>query len=326
MTSISRREMLKRVGSAGAVAGLSAAGLDASTASEPTLIRIAGEPVELSITRASPLTARITLTAPAAPMVGSDGSLVERTWPVPVARIRDLPRSRTIQCGELRIRVSSPDLPAPRALHIDVADAGGRVVQRLRIDRETGAFSFLLGDRPLLGLGEGGPQFDRRGSTIGMRSGQGGYQLRTHGGRVPVPWLIGTGGWAMFVHQPYGDLRPHRADGRRQRSATGSPAVALPLDLFVVGRARAGGDHARVRAAHRASRRCRRSGRSATSNRTARWPAATRSSRRRETFREKKLPCDTLIYLGTGFCPVGLEHRQRRVHLQRRRCSPIRRR
>ena len=24
-----------------------------------------------------------------------------------------------------------------------------------------------------------------------------------------------------------------------------------------------------------------------------------------KTFREKKLPCDTLIYLGTGFCPSG---------------------
>ena len=23
------------------------------------------------------------------------------------------------------------------------------------------------------------------------------------------------------------------------------------------------------------------------------------------TFREKKLPCDVLIYLGTGFCPSG---------------------
>src|SRR5439155_12130837 len=24
-----------------------------------------------------------------------------------------------------------------------------------------------------------------------------------------------------------------------------------------------------------------------------------------KTFREKKLPCDTMIYLGTGFCPSG---------------------
>ena len=53
--------------------------------------------------------------------------------------------------------------------------------------RETGAFTFHLGDGPVLGLGEGGPQFDRRGSADRMRSGQGGYRLRTHGGRVPSP-------------------------------------------------------------------------------------------------------------------------------------------
>ena len=34
---------------------------------------------------------------------------------------------------------------------------------RSAIDAETGAFTFHLGDGPVLGLGEGGPQFDRRG-------------------------------------------------------------------------------------------------------------------------------------------------------------------
>ena len=56
---------------------------------------------------------------------------------------------------------------------------------------------------------------------------------------------------------------------------------------------------------YRPSRRCRRSGRSATSSRTGPWPAARRCSPIARTFREKKLPCDTLIYLGTGFCPSG---------------------
>ena len=37
-----------------------------------------------------------------------------------------------------------------------------------------------------------------------MRNGQGGYRLATHGTRAPVQWLIGTDGWAMFIHQPYG--------------------------------------------------------------------------------------------------------------------------
>ena len=82
----------------------------------------------------------------------------------------------------------------------------GRLVQELRVDAMTGAMSFRLGEGPILALGEGGPQFDRRGSLDRMRSGQGGYRLRTHGGRVPIPWLIGTSGWAMFVHRPSGSF------------------------------------------------------------------------------------------------------------------------
>ena len=48
----------------------------------------------------------------------------------------------------------------------------------------------------------------------------------------------------------------------------------------------------------------------------ARLPAVAPHARRRatrscgiaRTFREKKLPCDALIYLGTGLLPVRLEH------------------
>jgi len=307
MTSISRRELLKRVGSAGAAAGLSAAGLNASAAPEPALIRITGQPVEISIIRASPLTARITLTATGAPAVGSDGSLVERTWPVPVARIRELPRPRTIQCGELRIRVSSPVAPSPQALQIDVNAAGGRVVQRLRIDQETGALSFMLAGAPLLGLGEGGPQFDRRGSTIGSRAGQGGYQLRTHGARVPVQWIIDTGGGALFVHQPYGAFDLTGADGRfaaTDPQPGSTPAAPLPLDLFVVGAREPAAimrEYARL---------------TGYPELPPLWSFGYQQSHRTlagrdeilqeaRTFRDKKLPCDTMIYLGTGFCPSG---------------------
>src|SRR5260370_21863686 len=106
----------------------------------------------------------------------------------------------------------------------------GRLGQRLRGDAQTGWLAFALGEGPVLGLGEGGPQFDRRGSVDRMRSGQGGYRLRTHGGRVPVPWLIGTAGWAMFVHRPYGTFDLTGAEGR---FSPASPATALPLDVFV---------------------------------------------------------------------------------------------
>ena len=113
-----------------------------------------------------------------------------------------------MHAGDLTIHVSVD----PLTIRIDEQDR--RRVQQLRIDSQTGVMTFALGDGPLLGLGEGGPQFDRRGSADRMRSGQGGYQLRTHGGRVPVPWLIGASGWAMFVHHPFGTFDLRGTDGR----------------------------------------------------------------------------------------------------------------
>src|SRR5258706_33162 len=98
VAEIQRMYVQPEVRGVGAAAGLTAAGLNASASPSSALIRIAGEPAALAITPVSPLTARITLTAVGALDVRSDGSLVERTWPAPVARIQALPRSRTVQC------------------------------------------------------------------------------------------------------------------------------------------------------------------------------------------------------------------------------------
>src|SRR5262249_36527825 len=130
--------------------------------------------------------------------VKMDGSLVKPDWGDPVARVTALAEPRSIECPPARVTLS----PSPICVRID--SPAGRPVQEIRFDEQTGGFSFQMGDGPILGLGEGGAQFDRRGSVDRMRSGQGGYRLRTHGGRVPVPWLIGTSGWAMFIHQPSG--------------------------------------------------------------------------------------------------------------------------
>ena len=174
-------------------------------------------------------------------------------------------------------------------------------MQRLRVELDSGAVSFDTGDSPLLGLGEGGPQFDRRGSIDRMRSGQGGYQLRTHGGRVPVPWIIGTGGWALFFHQPSGVFD---FSGNESRFQPTSGAAALPLDMFLV----VSRDPATVMAEY-----ARLTG---LTELPPLWSFGYQQSHRTltsreeilteaQTFREKLLPCDTLIFLGTGFTPSG---------------------
>jgi alpha-glucosidase (family GH31 glycosyl hydrolase) len=266
-------------------------------ADESTL-RVAGQEVEIRIVPVSANTLRIS----ALPIrdgrlisVPLDGSLVENSWLPPLATLRGDLRAQTIKSGNLRIKVT----PTPLAFTIETAK--GETIQQLKIDQETGVVSFATGNAPLLGLGEGGPQFDRRGSTDRMRSGQGGYQLRTHGGRVPIPWLIGTDGWAMFIHQPFGTFDFTGPESKFQPTA---PAAALPLDIFFV----ASREPATIMAEY-----ARLTGHPEM---PPLWSFGYQQSHRTlasreeildeaKMFREKKLPCDALIYLGTGFCPSG---------------------
>ncbi len=299
--TLSRRDVLKEVGLAGAGALLGSKFVSAAGAS----IRVAQREVEIAVREVSPYTVRISIVPiedGRARPIQSDGSLAEPFWPPPKARFTSLSAAETVRCGNFVLKLT----PAP--LTIDVGTTGGRTddprdnkIQQIRIDEQSGSMSFLLGDKPLLGLGEGGPQFDRRGSMDQMRSGQGGFRLRTHGGRVPIQWLIGTGGWAMFIHRPLGafDMR-----GKEGLFDAGAPASALPLDFFIV----ATSDPARIMKEY-----ARLTGHPEM---PPLWSLGYQQSHRtiasREevlsiarTFREKKLPCDALIYLGTGFTPSG---------------------
>jgi alpha-glucosidase/alpha-D-xyloside xylohydrolase len=244
---------------------------------------------ELHLSPVSPTTLRITLNPSSLP---DDGALVDRPWPKPLAIFRPASPAQTLRHGDLRIQF------APEPLSFRIADATGNEIQKLTIDPASGGLRFLTGSAPLLGLGEGGPQFDRRGSQDRMRSGQGGYQLRTHGGRVPIPWIVGTAGWALFVHQPAGAFDFTGAESAFQ------PATSGMLDVFVV----ASKEPAALMAEYAAL-----TGRAEL---PALWTFGYQQSHRTlagraeileeaRTFREKKLPCDTMIYLGTGFCPSG---------------------
>lgn len=261
-------------------------------------LRVAGQEVEIQIAPVSAHTFRLTVSpiqdGQLVP-VPNDGSLVETSWGPPLVKLRGTVRAQTIKSGGARIKFS------PGPLSFAIESAKGDPIQQIKIDPETGVVSFATGTAALLGLGEGGPQFDRRGSRDRMRSGQGGFQLATHGGRVPIPWIIGTAGWAMFIPQPFGTFD---FTGPESRFQPASPAAALPLDLFfVVSREPAAimAEYARL-TGHPAL--------------PPLWSFGYQQSHRTlasreeilqeaKTFREKKLPCDTMIYLGTGFCPSG---------------------
>jgi alpha-glucosidase (family GH31 glycosyl hydrolase) len=251
--------------------------------------------VEIEITPVSPHTFRLSIIPVndgSLANVPTDGSLVKQSWGSPIAKLRAAP-TRTVSAGNLRLKISF------HPVSIEVTNPKGDLIQQLAWDERAGALSFLNGSAPLFGLGEGGPQFDRRGSTDSMVSGQGGYQLETHGGRVPIPWIIGTSGWAIFFHQPYGSF-----DFTGQRGKFQSSSPSADLDLFFVGSA----DPATIMAEY--------SRLTGLAEKPPLWSFGYQQSHRTlasreevlaeaKTFREKKLPCDTLIYLGTGFCPSG---------------------
>ena len=258
--TISRRDIIKAL----AIAPVAAQAQRA--------ISVAGQPVEILVDQVTAVTTRVSIMPRGARVMPTDGSLV----------------AEPVKPRTLAVARSSGGL-----LQIGVGN------RRFSIDPESGTLTFALGRGPLLGLGEGGPQFDRHGSTISARSGQGGYQLRTHGGRVPVQWLIDTERGAIFVHQPYGVFDLTGTDGRFDPGAR-----PIPLDFFVVSSREPDvimKEYARL------------TGFPAL---PPLWSLGYQQSHRTlasreeildeaKTFRAKKLPCETMIYLGTGFCPSG---------------------
>ncbi len=154
-------------------------------------ITIAGRPSQIAVSSVSASTVRITVQ----PIVGgaaqealNRGALVEAANGRNAGRWRDA--FEPVTAGDLRVRFISGASPS-----ISIDTRQGEPVQRLSLDQQQPDIGFALGKGHLFGLGEGGPQFDRKGQTFGTRNGQGGYQLRTHGGRVPIQWLMSTDGW-----------------------------------------------------------------------------------------------------------------------------------
>ena len=247
-------------------------------------LTIGGRPVEIVVSPVSAATVRISVR----PIVnGAPQAVVNRGALVAAAEQR-------VDSGDLVVRVAEG---GPTIITIETRS--GRPVQKLTFSTVDPSVNFTFGNAPVFGLGEGGPQFDRRGTTYTTRNGQGGYQLRTHGGRVPIQWLIGTDGWGLYIHQPQGNFNLVGGAG------TFTPAAdAWPFDAFVVGSddpQTIVAEYARITGYAELpplwSLGYMQSHRTLAGPDEINWVA--------RTFREKRLPCDALIYLGTEFTPSG---------------------
>jgi alpha-glucosidase (family GH31 glycosyl hydrolase) len=202
----------------------------------------------------------------------------------------DASQTRHMAWGLRHIEVSTGPL------RILVKEADGRLRQELTYDRDRIGFHCV---EPVFGLGEGGHPFDRRGTMDGMDNGESVPGLDTFGARLPIPWLIGASGWGLFFHEPAGRFDLTRETGIFQphESARGLDIFLLlgdtPSQLLRAWADLTGHPHLPPLWAFGYQQ----------SHRTL----ASRDEIMQEakTFREKRLPCDALIYLGTGFCPSG---------------------
>jgi alpha-glucosidase (family GH31 glycosyl hydrolase) len=294
------------------------------------VLKINNEPVKLEIRKAEKSSIRITVKpADYKSDLPSTPILAERTYPVPVISLTGITKPVRKQIENLVITVTSSPL------RISVTNLSGMPVQEI-IFNDEGGFSFAKSSAPILGLGEGGPrpaagknwresqvQYDRNGSYHEMVPR---WQSDAYGSRNPVALMIGTGGWAIYVTAPWGeiDLRnergifiPQMREGQsKAQNATNqslNQGKGLPpaedyvkgaLDIFVFD-------------AHDPAIFMKElsivTGQSVM---PPLWALGYMQSHRTltdedqmigivDTFREKKFPLDAVIYLGTGFCPRG---------------------
>jgi alpha-glucosidase/alpha-D-xyloside xylohydrolase len=213
-------------------------------------------------------------------------------------RSREFVGKQEAQVANMRFAISA------HPLTISVHRADGSLVQELVLeDAANGAISFHI-DAPVYGLGEGEHQFDRRGTNYEMISGQHAFPglLATHGATIPVPFLMGADGWAMFVRGPWGQFDLRGQHGVFVPSKT--DLIREPLTVYISALAQPAGALAEY---------VRLTGHPVM---PPKWVMGYMQSHRTlldagdalqiaREFRERRLPCDAVIYLGTGYCPLG---------------------
>ncbi len=302
------------------------------------VIMSAGQPAQLDIRASGQHSVRVTLR----PLSFADDfpytpTLIERQWPAPAISLREIDGPVQRRVGGLEVSVRADPLS------IQVATTDGHPINELVFDAASGNVSFKLDSRPVLGMGEGGPrmgrawrqeplEFDRRGRFHAMVPR---WQSQAYGSRNPVALLIGTSGWGIFVATPWVQVSlehddrglfvpwkpPTPPENPQSRSArrryTAQVQGRPPRDRIVPGVF----DIFMFDAHDPAVFMKEVAGLTGPAVMPPRWSLGYMQSHRTledeaqmlrvvDTFREKRIPVDAVIYLGTGFCPRGWNTRQ----------------
>lgn len=308
-------------------------------------VSAAGQPARLEIRRAGEQSLRVTL-MPASVSAGfaTTPVLAPRDYPDPEMRLRDIGEPVQASIGPFLVQVR----PAP--LSVTVTRKSGEKVQEVTFAGNGELWFSKSSQPVLgLGEGGPQPaprgdwreqsvQFDRNGARHQMIPR---WESGAYGSRNPVALMIGTEGWGLFIATPWGeiDLREEEhgvfkpwlppesaiesSQGRRraqerERALQGRPPLTSILpgayDLFVFDTSdpeQFMKDLSLI---------------SGPAVLPPKWSLGYMQSHRElvdasmasqelllwvvDTFREKQLPIDAVIYLGTGFTPTGWNMRQ----------------
>ena len=298
-----------------------------------------GQPAQLDIRKAGDNSLRITLRPlsyrnefPYSPALNESVQYSD-----PIISIREIKTAITKKAGAFTIKISQ----AP--LSVTIFNARDQIVQRVIFEND-GRLSFNTDNQPVLGMGEGGPkplpgadwrnlpiQFDRRGELDSMQPR---WQSGAYGSRNPVPMLVGTAGWGLFVISPWvlvdlknkdrgffipwkpsgaGNIIPQNEKNQDLNQGKGLPPIdsmaAGVYDFFVFDA------HQPAALMHDFSLV------TGPAAMPPKWALGYMQSHRTltdeyqmigiaDTFRNKQIPLDAVIYLGTGFAPVGWNTKQ----------------
>lgn len=221
-----------------------------------------------------------------------DGSTIPHPQSTKLLQLHTNATPRTLSWGRYELRIDT------QPLRVSISKEQSQdTIQQLTFRPDINQIQFGYSNAPVYGLGPGSHPLDHRGTIDKMRNGVG-DNLRILGARNPIPWLMGKG-WGIYFHEPEGtfDLTGDTGTFRPGDVARGQDIYFIvadsPGELLHQYAEITGYPHL-----------------------PARWTFGFQQSHRTldsreqiideaKTFREKRLPCDTLIYLGTGFCPSG---------------------
>jgi alpha-glucosidase (family GH31 glycosyl hydrolase) len=308
-----------------------------SLAPQAQAVTVAKQPGRLEIRMAAEHSIRITL-KPASfkndfPFTPA---LAERNYPAPAISLTTISKPIAREVGNLKVEIK------PNPLTITVSNKQGQAIQQF-VFNEDGKLSFTLSDAPVLGMGEGGPkpekginwrnldvQYDRRGAYDSMQPR---WQSDAYGSRNPAAMLIQPASWGIFVASPWVevDLRdkthgffiPWKPAGKENIPQTEkNQGLNLGKGLPPIDKIVPGLYDFFVFDAHSPAELMKNfSTVTGPAAMPPRWALGYMQSHRTlendkqmigivDSFRNKNIPVDAVIYLGTGFTPRGWNKKQ----------------